>query len=140
MTLSYNIRIIDGICQVKPYIYGIRCETATCNMNKEYYISVGEPWDFESPDGQNIIKGKILHMLTNTCLVYKSNYNLTFCDITGDTLILTPRYQDGDFSNLYNNIVTINGSILIIDYEKDFNKEKLMNNSVFKIIGSIGAL
>ena len=26
---------------------------------EKYFISVGEPWDFESPDGQNIIRGNI---------------------------------------------------------------------------------
>ena len=27
---------------------------------KKHFISVGEPWNFESPDGQNIINGTIL--------------------------------------------------------------------------------
>ncbi len=40
---------------------------------EKYFLSVGEPWNFESQDGQNIITGKILIVKSNECLVFKSN-------------------------------------------------------------------
>jgi len=43
--------------------------------NEKYFISVGEPWDFENQEGQNIIKGNILNVKSNQCLVFKSNHN-----------------------------------------------------------------
>lgn len=61
-------------------------------MNKEKYtISVGEPWDFESQDGQNLIKGNILSKKSNECLVFNCNYDLEFEGIKGNILILRTR-------------------------------------------------
>lgn len=41
-------------------------------MTKErYFISVGEPWDFISPDGQNIVRGNIISVKSNQLLVFK---------------------------------------------------------------------
>lgn len=65
---------------------------------EEYCISVGEPWDFESQDGQNIIRGHILCMKSDRCIVFKSNHYLKFAVAAGYILILTPRYKENDFS------------------------------------------
>jgi hypothetical protein len=105
--------------------------------NEKYFISVGEPWDFESQDGQNIIRGNILSVKSNQCLVFKSNYYLKFGEIKGDILILTPRHKGNDFSDLQNELVVVNGSLLLKEYNKELSEKELQENAKFEIIGSI---
>jgi hypothetical protein len=50
---------------------------------EKYFISVGEPWDFESQDGQNIIRGKIINIKDKEYLIFKSNHLLRFDSIKG---------------------------------------------------------
>jgi len=104
---------------------------------KEYFISVGEPWDFESQDGQNIIKGNILSVKSKLCIVFKSNYCLTFGEFKGDILILNPRHKDNDFSDLTDELVIVNGSLLIIEYNDELKEKELHDNAKFVIVGSI---
>lgn len=102
-----------------------------------YFISVGEPWEFESHDGQNIIKGSILSVKSNQCLVFKSNHCLKFGEFEGDILILTPRHNGNDFSNLKSELVVVNGSLLLNEYNTKLSDKELKENAKFEIIGSI---
>lgn len=104
--------------------------------HEKYVISVGEPWDFESLDGQNIVRGGVLSLKSNQCLIFKASHNLKFDDVESDILILTPRYQDNDFSDLLNESIVVNGSLLFKDYGALGEKE-LQENAKFVIIGSI---
>lgn len=106
---------------------------------KKYYISVGEPWDFNSPDGQNIINGIIVKILSATCLIFKANYVLDFKGHFGDIFILYPRHSESDFDNLKNetNYITINGNLLIGDFNESMSEKELKEKSEFVLIGSI---
>lgn len=105
--------------------------------NEKYLISVGEPWDFESQEGQNIIRGSLLSIKSNQCLVFRSNYHLKFGETEGDVLILTPRHAGNDFSDLPNELVVINGSLLKIEYDTELSERELLENAKLEIIGSI---
>ena len=104
---------------------------------EKFVISVGEPWNFESIDGQNIIKGSVIEILNDKCLIFKANNCLEFNQAIGNVLILSPRSKDENFNNLSNKSVTINGGLLLLDYNKDLLESELKNNSKFVIIGSI---
>jgi hypothetical protein len=104
--------------------------------NTKYYISVGEPWDFESLDGQNIIKGKILSSKGDNCLIFKSKHLLNFGDINGDILILSPRCIDKNFKNIEDR-VDINGGLLLEEFNDNLTEKELKDKSKFVIIGSI---
>jgi len=104
---------------------------------EKYFISVGEPWDFESPDGQNVIKGNIINIKSNQCIVFKSDHCLNFDDIKGNIIILTPRHQDNDFSELASELIVINGSVLLKEYNEKLSEKELQQNAKFEIIGSI---
>lgn len=104
---------------------------------EKYFISVGEPWDFESPDGQNIVRGNILSIKSNQCLVFKANHYLKFDSNESDILILSPRHQGNDFSDLPNKLVVVNGSLLFKDYDEALGEKELQENARFVIIGSI---
>lgn len=108
-------------------------------QEKKYFISVGEPWDFDSPDGQNIINGRIIKVLSSTCLIFKANYILDFKGVIGDVFIVYPRYSENDFNDLKNgnNYVVINGNILSDEYNENMDEGYLKQNSKFVIIGSI---
>ncbi len=105
--------------------------------NEKYFISVGEPWDFESQDGQNIIRGNILSVKSDLCLVFKSNYILRFGEVEGDILILAPRHKGNDFSDLQNSLIVVNGSLLQKEYNTELSEKELQENAKFEIIGSI---
>ena len=104
---------------------------------EEYCISVGEPWNFESQDGQNVIKGYIVNMKSDSCIVFKSNHYLKFDDVTGNILILTPRYKESDFSNLTRGAVGVNGGIFLGKYDEKLCENELEQHIKFEIIGSI---
>jgi hypothetical protein len=104
---------------------------------EEYSIIVSEPWNFESPDGQNIIKGSILNIKSNQCIVFKSNYYLQFDEIKGNILILTSRHYGVDFSNFNDERLAFNGSVLLIEYNEQLNENELLKNTKFVIIGSV---
>lgn len=102
-----------------------------------YYILVSEPWDYESPDGPNLITGTILDKKSNKCLIFKSNCYLQFDEVNGDVLVLTPRHSGYDFSTLSDEIIAFNGSVLLKNYDVKMNENELMKNSKFVIIGSL---
>ena len=104
---------------------------------EKYFITVSEPWDFESSDGQNIIRGNILSIKNNQCIVFKSNNDLQFNDVKGNILILFPRHYGYDFSNFYNEIIAFNGGLLLTEYDENLSEKELEENSKFVIIGSI---
>lgn len=106
---------------------------------KKYFISVGEPWDFDSPDGQNIINGIIIKILSATCLIFKANYVLDFKGVTGNFFVLYPRHSENDFDDLKNgkDYVTVNGNILTKEYNESMDENCLKEHSKFVIIGSI---
>jgi len=107
--------------------------------NKKYFLSIGEPWDFESPDGQNIINGVIVGILSATCLIFKANYILDFKGVSSNLFVLYPRHAENNFDDLKNgaDYVTINGNILLEEYHKNMTEIYLKENSKFVIIGSI---
>ncbi|GHT79673.1 hypothetical protein AGMMS50262_23640 [Bacteroidia bacterium] len=104
--------------------------------NEKYFISVAEPWDFESPDGQNKVRGSIVSVKSNQCLVFKSNYDLKFGDVTGDILVLFPRHYGIDFSDLGDKRLAFNGGLLLKKYNENLSEKELEENSKFVIIGS----
>lgn len=105
--------------------------------NTRYCISVSEPWDFESQDGENIIKGHIVSMKSDHCIVFKCDHYLKFAAIAGYILVLTPRYKENDFSDLTQDSVVVNGGIFIGEYDEKLNEKELERNIKFAIIGSI---
>jgi hypothetical protein len=105
----------------------------------KYHISVSEPWDFNSPDGENLINGQVIKIINPTCLVFKTNLDINIKSLKGNILILTPRHKHNNFTDLENasGYVVINGSLLVASYSDQMNEQELNDNSVFVLIGSI---
>ena len=106
------------------------------NKKKTYQISVGEPWDYEGPDGPNIIKGAILKVVGSNCIVFKCESRLQFGTYAGGIMILTPRYEGDDFAAL-DRLVNVNGALLLIEYHDALSEVELKQNAKFVIIGSL---
>ncbi|TKC60287.1 hypothetical protein FBD94_15390 [Pedobacter hiemivivus] len=106
---------------------------------EKYFISVGEPWDFNSVDGENIINGIIIKILSATCIIFKANYLLDFEGVSGDIFVLYPRYAEKNFIELKNGVesVAINGNLLIGDFDENENEEILREKSKFVLAGTI---
>ena len=101
------------------------------------FIKVSDPWNFESPDGENIIKGSILSQRSVQCIVFRSNYCMQFDGVKGFVLILIPRHCGHDFSKLHDEIIAFNGSILFREYSEQLSENELRKDSKFVIIGSL---
>lgn len=103
-----------------------------------YYLSIGEPWDFKSPDGENIIKGEIIKFIDSNCIIFKANYALQIDDTVGDVIILTTRYANENFDGLEkeSHRVTVNGALLS-EFDEDMGIEELKLKSKFFIIGGL---
>lgn len=103
---------------------------------EKYSILIGEPWNFESLDGQNVIRGEIIKK-SNQFLIFKSNHSLIFDKFEGNILVLTPRHYGIDFSDINNERLSFNGGLLLLkEYDEKLNQEELQYNSKFVIIGS----
>lgn len=103
--------------------------------NKFCTITIAEPWNFESPDGINVVKGEILAIMTSKILVFKADYLLDFSNLVGDVLILTPRHKNASFS--VGEEMDVSGGLLLIDYKPELNEEELKSNCRFVLIGTI---
>lgn len=116
-------------------------------MEEKCSILISEPWDFDSPDGGNVIKGKIIKVISVESLIFKSDYELSFENYTGNLFILHPRHKGCDFYELSNKIiksrlVSINGGLIIeknVDVSElsGYDKNTLDKISIFAFIGSI---
>lgn len=107
-------------------------------VNKEYIVIVSEPWDFAGPDGKNRIKGKIINTIPPECIVFRCNKKISSDGKEGDILILKTRYYKESIELLYTEeYLTINGGLLLTEYDENMSSEELEQNSFFAIIGSI---
>ncbi len=109
-------------------------------LRKNIYLSIGEPWNFVSPDGQNIIKGKLIRAVSNECLVFKADHVINFSEGSGNILILSPRSAK-DFSKFLDwaeDYIPVNG-LLSINYVENMTEAELKDKSPFVIIGSINS-
>ncbi|WP_026714016.1 hypothetical protein [Flavobacterium daejeonense] len=107
------------------------------NYKETYIITIAEPWDFESPDGKNIIRGTILSIIDSVFLIFKTNYILNFGGISGDILILSPRFKDDNFNNVTSKKISVNGGLFLNDYNTGLEERKLKDNSKFVLIGTL---
>lgn len=105
---------------------------------KKYFIKVSDPWNFESLDGENIIRGNIISQRSNQCIVFKSNHCVQVDETKGYILILTPRHYGYDLNKLQDGIVVFNASILLKEYNEHLSEDELKKYSKFVIIGSLG--
>jgi hypothetical protein len=104
------------------------------------YITIGEPWNFTSPDGQNLIKGTITKVVNSSCLLFQSNHVLTFREGSGNFFVLFPRHAGYNFGNLGKdkNGVSTNGCLLFEGlWNNNMTPKELETNSKFVLIGSI---
>lgn len=104
-------------------------------INDKYIISVSEPWDFKSPDGENVIKGEVINKKDDYFIVFKSDYYLEFNGVKSNILILKPRCYN--FSTLGDKIITINVGLLYQQYNEFLSQKELEDKLKFVIIGSI---
>ena len=97
-------------------------------------IIISEPWNFESIDGLNLIKGTIMHKEEN-CILVKSDYILASHNISNQIIKINPRHNTTDYKGQYNNI-SVNIGLFKYD-ESEISKASNDENFVFAFIGSI---
>lgn len=103
----------------------------------KYNLRVSEPWNFESPNGANLLYGEVICVLNKNCIIFKSDTNLNIGGIDNNLILLKSRIsdslslKDGKYHGY------VNGAILLTDDFKGIGEPTLIENSKFVIVGSI---
>lgn len=104
-------------------------------------ITIGEPWNFEGPDGNNLIKGRILRNINDKYIIFMSDYEQKFNQIAGRIFILSTRYSNDSFSVFFKDSqkesISINGSLLTEKNICSLDEDEIAKKSMFIFIGSI---
>ena len=107
-------------------------------MKEDFTILVAEPWGFTNSNGKNEIIGNIVSIINSRCVVFESKFILDFDGKSGRILILSPRFKDGEFDNIRNQRVSVNGGLLSIEYKEGLlNVDELKNKCTFVLIGTL---
>ena len=76
-------------------------------------FSIGEPWDFTSPDGDNIMLGYICVMVRENKIVFYSNHIIKLGLTQGNVFIATCRYYGENVSFLEkDNYLVVSGALV----------------------------
>jgi hypothetical protein len=113
------------------------------NKSNIVLVGVGEPWDFEGPDGKNRIKGKITKIINDETVIFKSNHIQKFDEGSGDLFIFSARHVDEKLVHkdsqgriFYKGTF---GAGLIKDTNYlDKDVKIIEKNSIYVFIGSVG--
>jgi hypothetical protein len=101
----------------------------------KHKIIVSEPWDFEGHNMTNEIVGIIIKVVSPSCLIFKSDEELTFEEKSGQLIVLKSRYESQDLTNFEG---TVGGGLLTIEKYDELNELELEENSSYVFIGSLG--
>lgn len=105
--------------------------------NRSYIITVSEPWDFNNSNNENIIRGNIINIVGDNCLLFKAIDVLNFDNIKGDILVLLVRSGDINSFLDFGTTISINGGLLLSEYRENLSINFLKENSKFVLIGSL---
>lgn len=106
----------------------------------KYKLSVGEPWDFVGPDGENLIIGEVVQFRSPFLVIFKSNSILSIDGIVGRILLLDSRHKRPILKNEAGYLGVVNGWITAIEDYLDKEEEFLIEHSKFVIICTISKL
>lgn len=105
-------------------------------MTNMIKLSISEPWDFEAPQGGNVLEGRILKRLNSKMLIFEATKETCFKGLTSRYWLLSARYEKQTFeSEPYQG--TVNGAMLPTLPADDDNLTAIQKSSVFAIIGSL---
>lgn len=108
-------------------------------LNETYNLTVSEPWNYSGADGTNNISGKVIKHIGIQCLVFQSTVPVKIDGLSGDLLVLFPRYASDSFDKQVVEIPANVGLLLRKDYE-NLDEKQLENSSRFVIVGSLKSI
>jgi len=106
-------------------------------MMNSWTVSIGEPWDFSSPDGLNRMCGDIIKVIDSHCLVFETPYQLEFKGKRGCKFVMFTRNDSFEF--LGKKDVIVNVGLFGGSDVSGKSAEELEHESTFVMIGSIKA-
>lgn len=104
-----------------------------------YKITVSEPWDYDGPNGPNVIYGFILKALSSNCLIFESNSDLEFNGYKGKRLLLKSRYEKEQLKTNDYYFGTVGGALILTD-DLTLPSDILESKSKYVLIGSLEKL
>lgn len=103
----------------------------------KYKIIVSEPWNYDGPDGQNLIVGEILKPLSSNCIVFLSNNLIEFGNQKGRILVLRSRYKEGLLERSGKYRGTVNGGLLLPENFEGKDEKYLEEHCEFVLTGTL---
>ena len=108
-------------------------------LNDTHRVIVSETWNYEGPNGPNLIRGKIARKLSNKCLIFQASTQLHFGNLVGEFLILSPRYVKEVFGDDQPS-VSVNGRLLLSELDLELEEIAEEHNAKFVITGVLEKL
>jgi len=62
-----------------------------------YVIIVSEPWDYHSPEGDNLIKGNVLKRFNRSTLLFEAEGRFTHKETAGTHFLISTRFNEDEF-------------------------------------------
>jgi hypothetical protein len=115
-------------------------------VGRRIVLMVGEPWDFKSPDGENVVNAQITEVGTKKgefCIAAESQYEVDVPDLNarGRRFLMSTRYEGDRIADIAKGrdvtvgvaivppgksdhaaIYAMIGSVFLKDYESKFRK------------------
>ncbi len=108
---------------------------------RECYISVGEPWNFTGPDGDNLVIGKLIKIVTPDCAIFQSNHQIEVDGIKGNIFFLFTRHSNYDIYTSFQEINSWTCNIGLYTGNDasylNMSREQLEKNSKYVLIGGL---
>lgn len=99
-----------------------------------YRFSVGEPWNFSGPQGDNSISGAVLRKFDAENLLFECDEEVSLKGTSGRYWLLTTRYVGQSFDDEpYTG--SVNGALLADPPLESENIREIMERTVFAAIG-----
>lgn len=104
-----------------------------------YKITVSEPWDYDGPNGPNVIHGFILKALSTDCLIFESDSDLEFNGDKGKRLFLKSRYENKPLKTNDDYYGVVGGGLIFTD-DLTVPPDILESKSKYVLIGTLEKL
>jgi hypothetical protein len=105
-------------------------------VGKRIVLMVGEPWDFESPDGENVINARIMEVGNRRgqfCIVAESQYEVEVPDLNarGRRFLMSTRYEGDRIGDIAKGRDVTVGVAIVPPAKSDYAAIHAMIGAVF---------
>ena len=111
--------------------------SSRAEVGTELIVSVGEPWNFRSSDGDNVIFGRLMKILPDSAWLVESSSTVSVDARRGHMMLIRPRYV-GESLGTVNGDQGIAVNVALFDDDTENVHEQASGKQPqFVIVGSV---